>query len=96
MVQDGNPIETKTAGKWLLPFYGLWNEYEICTAINNCSNSTQGNAIEASAVIALAENVDETMTAWAFHGWVNTGRNVARNGAARPTGGCAPSNGTYW
>eukprot|EP01048_Picozoa_sp_COSAG05_P008037 COSAG05_NODE_594_length_8461_cov_4.373475_3_plen_943_part_00 len=107
MVQDGAPIETKTkkGGEFLLPFYGVFSEYLICTSINNCSNSTQGNLMEATAVIALVTNTDHSFMHWKFESWVNTGRNNGPNqgprdsagqGTTHLTGGCLPSRGTYW
>ena len=105
MVQDGSPIETRTKGEFLMPVYGLWQAYEICTAINNCSNSTQGNAQEPVAVIALLKNTDASMSTWTFHAWVNTGVNTGPGqgprdphgqGTTHLTGGCAPSRGAYW
>jgi hypothetical protein len=106
VVQDGVPMETKEKGQWLLPFYGEWEEFEICTAINNCSNSTQGNAVEPAGVIALVKNTDASFTEWEFYSWVNTGENngpgqgprdpVTGKGTTHLTGGCAPSRGSYW
>ena len=89
-LQDGNPIKTRTAAKWLLPFYGLLET----------RNAAFGRtaAPTPSPVIAVAINTDDTMEHWKFYSLVNDGHSCdARDPRARPapwtTGRCDPTEG---
>ena len=87
MVQDGNPMQTKT-GKWLLPFYGLLQQPKHGTG-----------APSPAPIAALVSNTDDTLERWKFYSLVNNGGDDCdvSDPRARPapwtTGRCDPTEG---